>query len=174
MGRPSLAQARTEQIVQAAVACIDRLGLRRTSLERVAEESGLSRSHIRHYVVNRDGMMRLAWARIDQEFFDQCAAKSASSNQPAQSLLEALLGQTEALSPKIWRLLSDASQDRAVSEAALQTLQRIELELTQALAKGAAPEPSRPALGPQSENHETKAAQLASFALGQAVRQALE
>jgi len=58
MGRPSLATERTEQIMQAIARCLQKNGLAGTTLERVAEESGLSRSHVRHYVGNRDDLLR--------------------------------------------------------------------------------------------------------------------
>jgi AcrR family transcriptional regulator len=58
MGRPSLAPQRTEQILQATYTCLRQHGLAGTTLERVSEESGLSRSHVRHYVGNRDDLLR--------------------------------------------------------------------------------------------------------------------
>ncbi|SHN20125.1 TetR/AcrR family transcriptional regulator [Cryptosporangium aurantiacum] len=58
MGRPSRAAERTEQIMQATGRCLRTYGLVGTTLERVAEESGLSRSHVRHYVGNRDDLLR--------------------------------------------------------------------------------------------------------------------
>lgn len=58
MGRPSMATERTEQIMRAVARCLREYGLAGTTLERVAEESGLSRSHVRHYVGNRDALLR--------------------------------------------------------------------------------------------------------------------
>ncbi|MEV6342686.1 TetR family transcriptional regulator [Actinoplanes sp. NPDC051851] len=58
MGRPSMAAERTEQIMRATGRCLGKHGLAGTTLERVAEESGLSRSHVRHYVGNRDDLLR--------------------------------------------------------------------------------------------------------------------
>ncbi|BEL02036.1 hypothetical protein Q0Z83_002270 [Actinoplanes sichuanensis] len=53
-----MATERTEQIMQATARCLQKHGLAGTTLERVAEESGLSRSHVRHYVGNRDDLLR--------------------------------------------------------------------------------------------------------------------
>jgi AcrR family transcriptional regulator len=53
-----MAAERTEQIMQATGRCLQKNGLAGTTLERVAEESGLSRSHVRHYVGNRDDLLR--------------------------------------------------------------------------------------------------------------------
>src|SRR5690242_13453554 len=58
MGRPSMAAERTEQIMRATGRCLRKFGLAGTTLERVSEESGLSRSHVRHYVGNRDDLLR--------------------------------------------------------------------------------------------------------------------
>jgi AcrR family transcriptional regulator len=58
MGRRSLARERTVQILRAYAVCIGRFGLEAATLERVSEESGFSRGHIRHYVGNRDDMRR--------------------------------------------------------------------------------------------------------------------
>jgi len=57
MGRPSLQAERREQILRAFSRCIAREGLGRVTLEKVAEESGLSRSHVRHYLGNRDAQL---------------------------------------------------------------------------------------------------------------------
>ena len=53
-----MATERTEQIMQATGRCLRKYGLAGTTLERVSEESGLSRSHVRHYVGNRDDLLR--------------------------------------------------------------------------------------------------------------------
>src|SRR5690349_658791 len=58
MGRPSMATERNEQIMRATGRGLRRYGLAGTTLERVSEESGLSRSHVRHYVGNRDDLLR--------------------------------------------------------------------------------------------------------------------
>jgi AcrR family transcriptional regulator len=48
---------RSEQILRAFARCIAREGLHRVTLEKVADESGLSRSHVRHYLGNRDAQL---------------------------------------------------------------------------------------------------------------------
>ncbi len=59
MSRPSIAAERTEQIMGATRACLLQYGLAGTTLERVALESGLSRSHVRYFVGNREDLLRL-------------------------------------------------------------------------------------------------------------------
>ena len=62
MARPTLAPVRRAQIIEAATTIVAQVGLRATTLEQIAEASGLSRSHIRHYLGNRSEIMRAVWA----------------------------------------------------------------------------------------------------------------
>lgn len=67
MGRPSKKAERTEEIFQAFQRCVIRYGLEGSTLERIAEESGLQRSLVRHYVGNRaDLVNQLADRAIQQ------------------------------------------------------------------------------------------------------------
>lgn len=60
MGRPSVAEARRDQILDAFRRCLVRDGLERTSLDAVAKEAGIARSALRHFVGNRDALLREA------------------------------------------------------------------------------------------------------------------
>lgn len=64
MGRPSKKQERTEQILQAFQRCVARFGLEGSSLERIAEEAGLQRSLVRHFVGNRDDLIEMLATRV--------------------------------------------------------------------------------------------------------------
>ena len=57
MGRPNLTEVRTAEILDAFERCVARYGLEGSSLERVAEEAGVKRSILRHYIGNRDEMI---------------------------------------------------------------------------------------------------------------------
>lgn len=57
MPRPSRKKERTQEILSAFKRCILRDGLQGSTLERVAEEAGLSRQLVRHFVGNRDAMI---------------------------------------------------------------------------------------------------------------------
>ena len=57
MGRPNLTEARTAEILDAFERCVARFGLEGSSLEQVAEEAGVKRSILRHYIGNRDDMV---------------------------------------------------------------------------------------------------------------------
>lgn len=54
MGRKSLEKIRTQQLLEAFIACIPENGVDGTSLEKIAEKAGVTRSIIRHYIGNRD------------------------------------------------------------------------------------------------------------------------
>jgi AcrR family transcriptional regulator len=61
VGRRSLAAERRAQVISAFGRCVARAGFAGTSLENVADEAGLARGHVRHYLGNRhDQMMALA------------------------------------------------------------------------------------------------------------------
>ena len=63
MPRPSLKEQRTQEILDAFERCLPRYGLEGTSLEHVAEEAGVKRTIIRHYVGNRDQLLSALLAR---------------------------------------------------------------------------------------------------------------
>lgn len=57
MARPSVAAERREQIVEATMRCIAEHGYAGTTLEQIAQEAGMARGHVRHFVGNRDALM---------------------------------------------------------------------------------------------------------------------
>ena len=63
MPRPSLKEQRTEEILDAFERCIHRVGLSGSSLEVIAEEAGMKRSILRHYIGNRDDILEALAAR---------------------------------------------------------------------------------------------------------------
>jgi AcrR family transcriptional regulator len=58
MGRPTLIDERREQILAAFCRCLAKAGLEGTTLDAVAAEAGVQRAAIRHYVGNRDELVR--------------------------------------------------------------------------------------------------------------------
>jgi AcrR family transcriptional regulator len=89
MGRPSRAAERTEQIMAATRTCLRVHGLAGTTLERVAKESGLSRSHVRHYVGNREDLLRSFSDWLFTGFENELAVVAAAA--PPEERLEAVL-----------------------------------------------------------------------------------
>ncbi len=57
MPRPSMKEARRDQILDAAEICAAHDGVDGLTLERVAEEAGLARALIRHNIGNRDALI---------------------------------------------------------------------------------------------------------------------
>lgn len=79
MPRPSIKAERSEEILDAYERCIARHGVDGATLERIAEEAGVKRSLIRHYLGNRDELLA---ALIDRFF--------ARSDAEVAELLDAL------------------------------------------------------------------------------------
>ncbi|SDQ27075.1 TetR/AcrR family transcriptional regulator [Leucobacter chromiiresistens] len=57
MARPSVADARREQIIEATLATMAQHGISGTTLDRIADAAGMSRGHVRHFVGNRDRLL---------------------------------------------------------------------------------------------------------------------
>lgn len=64
MPRPSVKKERIEEILQAFEHCVAQYGVEGSTLERLAEEAGLRRSLIRHYVGNRDDLIKALLKRF--------------------------------------------------------------------------------------------------------------
>ncbi len=71
MGRPSMAAVRREQILDAVTRCVGEYGLEGTTLERVAEASGFSRGHIRHYLGNREELLEQFQQRLISRYVER-------------------------------------------------------------------------------------------------------
>lgn len=67
MGRKSRTEARREEILAAFERCIGRDGID-VPLERIADEAGVQRSLIRHYLGNRDELVDQVIARIAEAY----------------------------------------------------------------------------------------------------------
>lgn len=64
MPRRDLTEERSAQILNAFERCVARLGLEGASLEKVAEEAGVKRSIIRHYIGNREDLVLALTERV--------------------------------------------------------------------------------------------------------------
>jgi AcrR family transcriptional regulator len=89
MVRPSKKTERTEEILQAFQRCVARYGLEGSTLERIAEESGLQRSLVRHFVGNREDLVQLLAKRVIEQSEQQWA--SFIDYLPEQNVVEHLL-----------------------------------------------------------------------------------
>ncbi len=89
MGRPSKKAERLEQILQAFHRCVARFGLEGSTLERIAEESGLQRSLVRHFAGNREDLILQLAERVVERSSREWA--EFLSHLPAQGTIDALL-----------------------------------------------------------------------------------
>ena len=133
MPRPALTEERTTLILDAFARCVARQGLDATSLENVADEAGVKRSILRHYIGNRDDLIHALSERVLAKYRKDVADMVASlpSQRTADSLLdylfwdgqgaaseevqvvEALIaasGRNQALRDKLKVLIDDFSQ----------------------------------------------------------------
>lgn len=67
MARKNLTAERTDEILDAFARCMVKYGLD-ASLEQVAEEAGMTRSIIRHYIGNREEVVNRLMERIAEEY----------------------------------------------------------------------------------------------------------
>ncbi|GGK72403.1 TetR/AcrR family transcriptional regulator [Amphritea balenae] len=64
MGRPSKKEERIEEILNAFYRCVARYGIDGSTLERIADESGLKRSLVRHFAGNREELESMLVDRV--------------------------------------------------------------------------------------------------------------
>lgn len=75
MGRKSLTKERTAEILDAFARSMVKYGLD-TSLDQVAEEAGMTRSIIRHYIGNREEVVNTLIERITTDFLAELRAEA--------------------------------------------------------------------------------------------------
>lgn len=109
MPRPDLTEERTALILDAFARCVARQGLDATSLENVADEAGVKRSILRHYIGNRDDLvLALAQRSITRYRADVVTMiESLPETRPAHALLDYLF----------WDHGMDSADDVQVVEA---------------------------------------------------------
>jgi len=80
-GRPLRSEERRLEILAAFARCVARSGLEATTLDDVAREAGLQRAMIRHYVGNRDALVREAIEHLAAQYLSRAAeALNAEGN----------------------------------------------------------------------------------------------
>ena len=89
MGRKDLTAERTSEILVAFERCVIKYGLE-ASLEQIAEEAGMTRSIIRHYIGNRDEVVRQLIESITTQFLAQLRTASNRLSSPERVLEDTL------------------------------------------------------------------------------------
>lgn len=99
MARPSVKEERQAEILAAFSRCIAKYGLAGSSLEKVAEESGIKRPLIRHFVGNRENLLALLEEQVTAQYKKELAAfVSSLPGQGRSKLLVEAFFSTEASS----------------------------------------------------------------------------
>ncbi|MCV6589325.1 MAG: TetR/AcrR family transcriptional regulator [Marinobacterium sp.] len=129
MGRPSKKAERTEEILQAFYRCVARYGIEGSTLERIAEESGLKRSLVRHFVGNRDELVSLLVDRVLEQSDAQWSAfiDYLPANNVVTPLLDGLFCESYSDAEYILvieSLIFAAGRDDALRQRMQQWLQR--------------------------------------------------
>ena len=90
MGRKSLRVERTEQILDAFERCIVKTGFQDTTLQNIADEAGITRSSVRHYIGNRDEIVSALIERLDEKYDQKRFAflKGQKANYFPESLIK--------------------------------------------------------------------------------------
>lgn len=96
MGRPSLVAQRTEEILDAFERCVARFGMEGSSLEVIAEEAGMKRSILRHYVGNREQLVHALAERVIDKYDRMLAEHTAQASHlpPVEQLMSYLFPAT--------------------------------------------------------------------------------
>lgn len=94
MPRPSLKETRSEQILDAFMRCVARFGLDGSTQARISEEAGVGRPLLRHYLGNRDEMVRKLLDHVLLVFAVQVEAlfDSLPPTDRIDALMDALFG----------------------------------------------------------------------------------
>ena len=94
MGRPSVQEQRTAEILTAYELCVARHGLDGATQERVAAQAGVKRTLLRHYLGNKDEMVEALIKHVVARFnseTDQMIAALPKTARP-KALLDILFG----------------------------------------------------------------------------------
>ncbi|MEM8687343.1 MAG: TetR/AcrR family transcriptional regulator [Pseudomonadota bacterium] len=89
MPRPSLKDQRSKEIRAAFARCVARFGLDGATLEHVAEEAGVSRPSVRHFVGNREDLIDALAAHVQQDY--QAKMETLFAWLPQTGRIEALI-----------------------------------------------------------------------------------
>lgn len=92
MARPSMANQRREEILDALELCILEKGIQATSLENIAEKAAMKRTILRHYIGNRDQIiiaLSERWAQKYAQQWHELLSWLPSSNR-GEALVDAL------------------------------------------------------------------------------------
>lgn len=89
MPRPDLSAQRTEEILDSFERCIVQYGLEGSSLEKIGDEAGMKRTILRHYIGNREDLIRALSERVIGRWNEhlQVLEQAPDGDDPKETLL---------------------------------------------------------------------------------------
>ncbi len=100
----SMLDERVEQILDAAYACFTRYGVKRTTMDDIAREAGMSRGAVYQYVHNKEDAFR----RLAERLFDATLARARVDVDTGTDLTERLTAVLTAKLDLVLRLWRDS------------------------------------------------------------------
>jgi AcrR family transcriptional regulator len=103
MPRPSLKDERSREILDAFLTCVARFGLEGATQERIAAEAGVKRTLLRHYLGNRDEMIRALMEYVVAGFSEttDALAQLLGPDGDLMHLIALLFDQGNASDPRL-------------------------------------------------------------------------
>ncbi|MDT0305172.1 TetR/AcrR family transcriptional regulator [Streptomonospora wellingtoniae] len=83
---------RLDEVLDAAYTCLTRYGARRTTMDDIASQMGVSRSAVYQYVRGKDEALRLLAERLHQGALGRARAAAADSGAPPAERIRGVLG----------------------------------------------------------------------------------
>ncbi|MCA0217491.1 MAG: TetR/AcrR family transcriptional regulator [Actinobacteria bacterium] len=139
MPRPDLTSERKPHIIAAAKRAIARYGIAGATQERIAEEAGMSRPHVRHYAGNRDDVLDAVWEATMQTYV--ATVHSAAADPTSVDAVEAFLRGSfvyEEDDEVVVAFIAEGRRDDGIRRRTRQTYDRIEADVGR-IVRGVSP-----------------------------------
>jgi AcrR family transcriptional regulator len=109
-----------ERIIEAALVCLDRWGLEKTSLHDIAREAGVTRPTVYSYFANREEVIQAAMIQGGQRFAVKLLAHINRFSSHRERLLEAVLFAWKHMPDEPYlKLVKDAGLANMINEQAI-------------------------------------------------------
>ncbi len=119
MGRPSKKTERTDEILAAFQRCVVAQGLDATTLDDVAREAGIQRATIRHFVGNRERLIRAALEAMIERYIATYDQQIGDADTTPEDIVDFLFSTEYAEGTSDDDMLLDALTSAAMSNAEL-------------------------------------------------------
>jgi AcrR family transcriptional regulator len=170
-GRPSQVEERSEQLIAAFIQLVAAHGLEATSLTRVSEVSGISRTAIRHFVGNREELIAAAVTQLASTYAQRI--RIAVGNDPQHEDLIRLLfseewtnsqsSESQAFDALLHEAIGSAELAAKVRAAYQQLIDLLATSLQAAYAKGSVGSEHRKVK--RKHNHQPERYEAAAYAI---------